>query len=78
MIFSIPIGVQQGSTLSSYIFILVLVILTSHSLEIVPWCMLFAKDIVMVRHLREELWRQALELHGLCRSIFEVSHSNSQ
>ena len=45
----------------------------------IPWCMVFVGDIVLVGELREEinvkleLWRQVLETHGfcICRSKIE-------
>ena len=69
--FSIGIGLHQGSSLSPYLFTLVLEVLTEHIQEPVPWCMLFADDIVLMGESREdlnkklELWREALEVYGL-------------
>nr|KYP34423.1 Retrovirus-related Pol polyprotein LINE-1 [Cajanus cajan] len=69
--FPITIGLHQGSTLSPYLFTLVMDALTEHVQEPVPRCMLFADDIVLTGDSREEInekierWRQALEEHGL-------------
>ena len=68
--FSISIGLHQGSTLSPYLFTLVFDVLNEHVQDPMPWCMLFADDIVLVGESREEinekleLWREALEGHG--------------
>jgi hypothetical protein len=77
--FPINIGLHQGSTLSPYLFTLVLDVLTKHIQEPVPQCMLFADDIVLVGESREEingkleLWRQTLEAHG-----FRLSRSKTE
>jgi len=69
--FPIGVGLHQGSSLSPYLFTLVLEVLTDHIQDPVPRCMLFADDIVLMGDAREdineklELWRQALEVHGL-------------
>ncbi|KAL5158405.1 Craniofacial development protein 2 [Glycine soja] len=72
--FPITIGLHQGSTLSPYLFTLILDVLTEQIQEIAPRCMLFADDIVLLGESREELnerletWRRALETHGFCLS----------
>ncbi|KAL2947084.1 hypothetical protein AAZX31_20G050700 [Glycine max] len=77
--FPITIGLHQGSTLSSYLFTLILDVLTEQIQEIAPRCMLFADDIVLLGESREELnerletWRRALETHG-----FRLSRSKSE
>ena len=64
--FPIIIGLHQRSTLSSYLFILVLGVLVEHIQDLVSRCMLFTDDIFLVEELREELnrklalWKQAL------------------
>jgi len=60
--FPITIGLHQGSTLSPYLFTLVLDVLTEHIQELAPRCMLFAKT-----------WRQALEAYG-----FRLSRSKTE
>ncbi|KAH1215748.1 Retrovirus-related Pol polyprotein from type-1 retrotransposable element R2 [Glycine max] len=77
--FPITIGLHQGSTLSPYLFTLILDVLTEQIQEIAPRCMLFADDIVLLGESREELnerletWRRALETHG-----FHLSRSKSE
>ena len=82
--FPITIGLHQGSTLSPYLFTLVLDVLTEHIQELAPRCMLFADDVVLLGESREELngrletWRQALEAYGfrLSRSKTEYMECN--
>lgn len=45
--FPISVGLHQGSTLSSYLFILIMDGLTRHS-GWGAWCMKFADDIVLI------------------------------
>ncbi|KAL5130219.1 THO complex subunit 4A [Glycine soja] len=77
--FPITIGLHQGSTISPYLFTLILDVLTEQIQEIAPRCMLFADDIVLLGESREELnerletWRRALETHG-----FRLSRSKSE
>jgi len=82
--FPMTIGLHQGSTLSPYLFTLVLDVLTEHIQELAPRCMLFADDVVLLGESREELngrletWRQALEAYGfrLSRSKTEYMECN--
>jgi Reverse transcriptase (RNA-dependent DNA polymerase) len=46
--FSIKIGLHQGSALSPYIFTLVMDEITKDIQEDIPWCMLFADDVVLI------------------------------
>jgi Reverse transcriptase (RNA-dependent DNA polymerase) len=46
--FSINIGLHQGSTLSPYIFTLVIDEITKDIQGDIPWCMLFADDVVLI------------------------------
>jgi len=61
--FPIQIDLYQGSALSPYLFTIVMDELTREIQDRVPWCMLFADDIVLVDKHREgvnrklELWR---------------------
>jgi hypothetical protein len=59
--FSINIGLHQGSTLSPYLFALVMDEVTRDIQGGIPWCMLFADDIVLVDESRTRV-DQKLEL----------------
>jgi hypothetical protein len=69
-VFPINIGLHQGSALSPYLFALVIDEVTRDIQGDIPWCMLFADDIVLVDESREgvnrklELWCQTLESKG--------------
>ena len=69
--FSVRVGLHQGSTLSPYIFNLVMDVITAEVREVVPWSTLYADDIVLADVTREgvelklERWRKALEDRGL-------------
>ena len=68
--FPVKIGLHQGSALSPYLFTLVIDKITRHLQEEVPWCMLFADDIVLIDETKEGLnlklnrWVDALESNG--------------
>jgi hypothetical protein len=72
------IGRHQGSTLSPYLFALVMDEVTRDIQGDIPWCMLFADDIVLVDESQAgvnrklELWRQTLESKG-----FRVSRTKT-
>ncbi|KAI0499955.1 hypothetical protein KFK09_018163 [Dendrobium nobile] len=76
--FPISVGLHLGSALSPHLFALVMDVLTRH-LQDVPWCMLFADDILLVDKTREgvesklELWRSTLETKG-----FRLSRSKTE
>jgi hypothetical protein len=61
--FPINIGLHQGSALSPYLFALVMDEVTKAIQGDIPWCMLFANDMVLVDESRMridqklELWR---------------------
>nr|XP_009758699.1 PREDICTED: uncharacterized protein LOC104211354 [Nicotiana sylvestris] len=63
-------GLHQGSALSPFLFALTMDALTRHIQVEVPWCILFADDIVLIDESRSgvnerlEVWRQALESKG--------------
>src|SRR5436190_16466633 len=65
--FSVTVGLHQGLALSPYLFTLIMDELTRELQNEVPWCMLFADDIVLVDETKECLgrkldnWREALE-----------------
>ena len=50
--FPIKIGLHQESTLSSYLFALVMDEVTRNIQGDIPWCMLFADDVVLVDESR--------------------------
>jgi Reverse transcriptase (RNA-dependent DNA polymerase) len=52
---------HQGSTLSPYIFTLVMDEITNDIQGDIPWCMLFADDVVLIDESRIEV-NQKLEL----------------
>jgi hypothetical protein len=65
--FLINIGLHQRSTLSPYLFALVMDEVTRDIQGGIPWCMLFVDDVVLVDESRMgvdqklELWRWSLE-----------------
>ncbi|KAM3376423.1 hypothetical protein P3S68_015138 [Capsicum galapagoense] len=77
--FTVLTGLHQGSTLSPFLFALVMDVLTRRIQGEVPWCMLFADDIVLIDETRGgvndklEVWRQTLESKG-----FRVSRSKTE
>ena len=68
--FPINIGLHQGSALSPYLFALVMDEVTRDIQGDIPWCMLFADDVVLVDESQArvnrklELWQQTLESKG--------------
>jgi hypothetical protein len=68
--FPINIGLHQGSALSPYLSALVIDEVTRDIQGDIPWCMLFADDVVLVYESWEglkrnlELWRQTIESKG--------------
>ena len=77
--FSIEMGLHQGSVLSPFLFALVMDELTRSIQEEVPWCMLFADDIVLIDETRDkvndrlEAWRHTLECKG-----FKLSRTKTE
>ena len=69
--FPVKVGLHQGSTLSLFIFTIIMEEIFNSIWETVPWCMLFADDIGLVAETKEEVsnkldeWRKALEGKGL-------------
>ena len=59
--FPIRIGLHQGSALSPYLFALVMDEVTRDIQGDIPWCMLFADDVVLVDESRTGV-NQKLEL----------------
>ena len=68
--FLIKIRLHQGSALNPYLFVLVMDEVTRNIQGNIPWCMLFADDVVLVDESQAgvnrklELWRQTLESKG--------------
>ena len=68
--FPLKIGLHQGSAFSPYIFALVMDVVTRDIQGEIPWCMLFADDMVLIDESmigvdrKLELWRQTLESKG--------------
>ncbi|KAL6561231.1 hypothetical protein OROMI_016832 [Orobanche minor] len=77
--FPITIGVHQGSALSPFLFAIVMDELTRGIQNDVPWCMMFADDIVLIDETKVgvqqklELWRDTLEARG-----FKLSRSKTE
>lgn len=77
--FAITVGLHQGLALSPCLFVLVMDELTRSIQEEVPWCMLFADDVVLIDETREgvnaklELWRGVLESKG-----FRISQTKTE
>ena len=68
--FPLKIVLHQGLVLSPYIFALEMNVVTRDIQGEIPWCMLFADDVVLIDESRIgvdrklELWRQTLESNG--------------
>jgi hypothetical protein len=68
--FPLKIGLHQGSALSPYIFALVMDVVTRDIQGEIPWCILFADNVVLIDESgvgvdkKLELWRQILESKG--------------
>jgi hypothetical protein len=77
--FSINIGLYQGSSLSPYLFALVMDEVTRDIQGSIPWCILFADGVILVDESRMgvdqklKLWRRILEAKG-----FRLSRSKTE
>ncbi|XP_060184057.1 uncharacterized protein LOC132613816 isoform X1 [Lycium barbarum] len=77
--FPVVMGLHQGSALSPFLFALVMDRLTRQIQGEVPWCMLFADDIVLIDETRSgvnaklEDWRHTLESKG-----FKLSRTKTE
>ncbi|KAE8733165.1 Malonyl-CoA decarboxylase family protein isoform 2 [Hibiscus syriacus] len=78
--FSVEIGLHQRSALSPYIFALIMDDIYCATPDGVPWCMLFADDIVLVAETKTDLnsrlatWKTALEEKGLRINIEKTEY----
>ena len=81
---TVRVGLHQGSSLSPYLFDMLLDVMVRGTKEQPPWCMVFADDIVLCSTRREhverklEEWRRAMEERGLkiCRNKTEYLGCN--
>ena len=77
--FPITVGLQQGSSLSPYLFALIMDELSRHIQDDIPWCMLFANDIVLIDetargvNAKLDVWRETLESRG-----FKISRNKTE
>ena len=73
---TVRVGLHQGSSLSPYLFDMILDVMGRGIEEQPPWCMLFADDIVLCSsrryHVERKLeeWRRAMEERGLTISEY--------
>ena len=76
---TVRVGLHQGSSLSPYLFDMILDVMRRGIKEQPPWCMVFADDIVLCSTRREhverklEEWRSAMEERGL-----KISRKNTE
>ncbi|XP_065642625.1 uncharacterized protein LOC136074248 [Hydra vulgaris] len=77
--FKVEVGLLQGSSLSPFLFAIVMDRLTDEVRQESPWTMMFADDIVICSESREQVevnlerWRYALESRGM-----KVSRSKTE
>jgi len=77
--FFVGMGLHQGSALNPFLFTLVMDEFTKGIQDALPWCMLFADDIILIDVTREgvndklEQWRHTLESRD-----FRVSRSKTE
>ena len=81
--FQVKVGLHQGSTLSSFLFYSVMDVLIQDVREKLPWCLLYADEIVLVAESREDLetklerWRYTLESRGMKISRKKTEHNDN-
>ena len=62
----VGVGLHQGSSMSPYLFAMIMDVLARRIKDISPWCMLYADDIVLCATRREvvektlEEWRRQM------------------
>ena len=67
----VGVGLHRGSSLSPYLFAMIMDVLAHGIKDLSPWCMLYADDIVLcgtrseVVEKKPEEWRRAMEDRGL-------------
>ncbi|KAK3894199.1 hypothetical protein Pcinc_002033 [Petrolisthes cinctipes] len=77
--FPVTVGLHQGSSLSPYIFDLIMDVLGDGIIAPAPWDMLFADDIILIDTTKErvqqklERWRRAMEDRG-----FKISRAKTE
>ena len=76
--FKVKVGLHQGSTLSPFLFAVIMDRLTDEVRREPPWMMLFADDIVICEETRKverrlEFWKYTLERRGM-----KVSRSKTE
>ena len=77
--FKVKVGLHQGSSLSPFLFAVIMDRLTDEVRREPPWTMLFADDIVICEETRKEverrleIWKYALERRGM-----KVSRSKTE
>ena len=59
--FPVEVGLHQGSSLSLFLFAVVLDELSKSSQGALPWCMMFADDIVLLAEKKQDLNRRLEE-----------------
>ena len=66
----IPVGVglHQGSSLSPYLFAMIMDVLAHGINDLSPWCMLYADDIVLCGTRSEVVENKLEECEGLCKT----------
>ena len=75
--FPIKVGLHRGSSLGPFIFMVIMEKISKSIWETVPWCMLFADNIVLVVETKEEAnskleeWRAVLEDRGVAHKPHE-------
>ena len=66
-VFSVDVGIHQGSVLSSLLFIIVLEALSGELRTSILWELLYADDLAVIARLNEKLktWKNKIESKGL-------------